>query len=44
MTKGRKKWLTVVLVALATAAATTGLISPELAADLAAEVSGVQPQ
>ena len=44
MTKGRKKWLIVVLSALATVAVSGGLMSPELATDLVAEiVSGPAP-
>lgn len=44
MKKGNKKWLIVVLSALATVAVSAGVLSPELATDLVAEVvSGPQP-
>lgn len=44
MTKGKKKWLIVVLSGLATVAVSAGVLSPELATDLVAEVvSGPAP-
>lgn len=43
MKKGKNKWLIVVLLAAATAAGASGLVSPELLLDLSAEAVGVAP-
>ena len=40
MKKGKKKWLTVALLAAVIAAGANGLVSPELLLDLSAEALG----